>query len=179
MLTLTRAFTIRKRLQSLIADTVSDLSYRAQLIVEQGTKSKISYDQTYQNLDALKHAEAELNAAIDEANANSEARKIIYNLEAMKSLRRFIEKAIDEKRNYEPEKMEWDPKASNTVTNSLGNYVVKKYDFDSQIDFEAELKNLNKTILQHEDLVSEINAKTPVEISPELAGYLENALEIM
>ena len=80
---------------------------------------------------------------------------------------------------YEPEKMEWDPKASNTVTNSLGNYVVKKYDFDSQMDFDAELKNLNKAILQHEDLVSEINAKTPVEISLELAGYLENTLEIM
>lgn len=176
---LTKAFIVRKRLQELVSEEASKLSYRAPLVKEfsqiaEPKDQNREYDKSYNLFSTYLRALSDLNAAIDKANATSEARATIYELEGLKQQIKFARKAVQEQENFKPEVTEFDRNASNSVTNSLGAYVVKKYYFDSEINWDAEVKQTQKAIRKLEDKVAEINAATSVSISSDLEKFLED-----
>lgn len=116
---------------------------------------------------------AEMNAAIDEANANSEARFILSKLVAARRRLASLQRLNSLEEAFEATKEEYDAYRYDGKGNQ-GMYITKYYRKASEKDFEVLVKEQEKFIRDLEDKLSEVNATTEVDVPQTVLEYIKN-----
>ena len=134
---------------------------------------KYDLDQMLTELTEVGNALALFNAAIDEANANSEARFILSQLTNLRRQQVVIGRFVSYQDNFVQSKEEYDRLKYDEKGNQ-GVYVTKYFVPASTQDFTALYKANEKTIRDLEDKLSEINSTTEVKVPQEVLNVLAN-----
>lgn len=132
---------------------------------------KYNLDQMLTELKEVGNALALFNAAIDEANANSEARFILSQLTNLRRQQVVIGRLVSYQDNFVQSREEYDSRKYDEKGNQ-GVYVTKYFIPASTQDFTAIYKANEKTIRDLEDQLSEINASTEVNVPQEVLDVL-------
>ena len=138
-----------------------------------GKAPKYDLDQMLVGLKEVGNALALFNAAIDEANANSEARFILSQLTNLRRQQVVIGRLVSYQDNFVQSREEYDSRRYDEKGNQ-GTYVTKYFIPASTQDFTAIYKENEKTIRDLEDQLSEVNATTEVEVPQEVLSVLAN-----
>ena len=134
---------------------------------------KYDLDQMLVELKEVGNALALFNAAIDEANANSEARFILSQLTNLRRQQVVIGRLVSYQDNFVQSREEYDSRKYDEKGNQ-GVYVTKYFIPASNQDFTAIYKANEKSIRDLEDRLSEINSTTDVEVPEEVINVLAN-----
>lgn len=183
---LSRAFTERARLtkayEAMIGNiNQTDFNIEVKNVSFEGTNlknfdfakkaPKYNLDQLWVEVTELGNALALFNAAIDEANANSEARFILSQLTNLRRQQVVIGRLVSYQDNFVPSREEYDSRKYDEKGNQ-GVYVTKYFIPASTQDFTALYKENERTIHDLEDKLSEINSTTEVNVPQEVLDVL-------
>lgn len=175
---LSRAFTERARLtkayEALIGNInqtdfnieVKDVAFKGEEISQftyVKKAPKYNLDEQLKELTELGNALALFNAAIDEANAKSEARFILSQLTNLRRQQVVIGRLVSYQDNFVQSNEDFDSRKYDEKGNQ-GVYITKYYIPASAQDFTARYKDNEKTIHELEDKLSEVNATTEVDV---------------
>lgn len=184
---LSRAFTERARLTRAYEKIVSNInSLEFNIEVKdpsyQGTvmtsytyakkEPKFKLDDLMVDLTQVGNALALFNAAIDEANAKSEARFILSQLTNLRRQLTILSRFVQYQDNFVEKVEEYDRLRYDDKGNQ-GCYVTKYYIPASKNDFTALYKETEKSIRELEDKLAEINATVEVEVPAAVTEVLE------
>ena len=172
---LKRAFTERARLNADYNKLYSEFrSYPFSTVVpeaEEGlTIEEYPVKDTYTKLCELEEIIALLNAAIDKANANSDARYIIAQLNGLKMRANLISSMVQSQKSFKEKVKELDRSLYDANGNS-GVYVVREYVKTSDLNFVELQRLLQQEIRNKEDELEEVNVKTEVELDDRLKDF--------
>ena len=175
---LQRAFTERKRLTKRYDEICSRINCCNFSIETDSTGQDIKSVKT--DLDSYLEEQqlagemlAEMNAAIDEANANSEARFILSKLVAARRRLSSLQRLESFEEVFEVTKEDYDAYRYDDKGNQ-GMYITKHYRKASNQDFAVLVKDQEKNIRELEDKLSEVNATTEVDVPPTVLEYIKN-----
>lgn len=174
---LSRAFTVRSRLnaaysKAAMAFAGSDVSVKADL--DDTNRKIISPDDAYYNLMRIGEAIAELNAAIEKANANSDARLILFKLNELKQRANMVNRMVGNVNAFQPVKQEYFQYEWDDVAKERGVYRPVNYKLNTTIDWEGMSDAIAKDIMDLEDKLADINANTEVVISEEVQDVIDS-----
>lgn len=178
-MTLAKAFVVRKRLNSefiKISDKLDNTPLWFEVGKAEEEAAAQSFDGDYEKMVEFSNVISELNAAIDKANGDSQARKIIAEISEAKILLSKTEKFGREAKRFVASKDIFDNYKYNE-NGERGTYVTHNYKMSTSMDFEKLAKDYKKKIRKLEDQLSEENAKTIVKISEELEEHIFSLLE--
>lgn len=185
---LLKAFTLRKRLRSIIttiSDNLSDApvyihvssTYPDGQVVEHNKKpfeyKGRNIEETYSLLLEAEKNMVILNNLIDEANVK-EARKYINELEMTKANVSMLESFAKEKKRFAETVSTYDSSFYDEAKEKRGGIITNRYTLVSDFDWAEEARNCKKKIVKLEDKLSEINATTVVEIPDGVLVFIEN-----
>lgn len=169
-----KAFTIRSRLNKYAKDLSIQLT-AVSLEVPESTQFSDKIDAAYEQLNKSIEALAKLNALIDKANGNSEARYNISKQEGLKNLVHRIESFALTQRDFIPEREEYDQYRCDENGNK-GAYVIKKYKLNTKIDWISELKKVKKELVKLQDDLDEINSKIEVDVPEDIIEFYNSII---
>lgn len=178
-MTLTKAFVERKRLTNefaKISSKLADIPLWFEVGKQEEEATAQSFDEDYKKLVEFSEVISELNAEIDKANGNSQARKIIAEITATRNLLGITESFEKDAKHFVATKEIFDNYKYNE-NGERGTYVTHNYKMSSSMDFEKMVKEYRKKIHKLEDQLAEENAKTIVELSEELEEHIFKLLE--
>ncbi len=170
-MTIQKAFVERNRLKKYINELTQKIQY-VSITSEEGEVRDwreldgVSYDDYFNKIIEAKNALGALNCAIDVANVN--VRPLLDSIESAKAQLSSVSPIVNSIRNVRPveKDVEYDAQNRRVVIEKK-----VKLDIDAEKYVKLE-KDLNKTIRDLEDQISEKNAETQVEISKELKEFL-------
>ena len=170
-MTIQKAFVERNRLKKYINELTQKIQY-VSITSEEGEVRDwrefdgVSYDNYFDKIIEAKNALGALNCAIDVANVN--VRPLLDSIESAKAQLSSVSPIVNGIRNVRPieKDVEYDAQNRRVVIEKK-----VKLDIDAEKYVKLE-KDLNKTIRDLEDQISEKNAETQVEISKELKEFL-------
>ena len=170
-MTIQKAFVERNRLKKYINELTQKIQY-VSITSEEGEVRDwrefdgVSYDDYFNKIIEAKNALGALNCAIDVANVN--VRPLLDSIESAKAQLSSVSPIVSGIRNVRPveKDVEYDAQNRRVVIEKK-----VKLDIDAEKYVKLE-KDLNKTIRDLEDQISEKNAETQVEISKELKEFL-------
>lgn len=168
---LKKAFVVRSRLTRHYRELENKLESVA-IVTEKGKPYKDNPDALFSELMVAGTMLAKVNAAIDKANGNSEAR---LNLSIQENLRRMLTitslmTARVEK--FEPVKTEYDSNLFDKENQVKGMYVQKEYELHSNKDWSSECESIKRKMRTLEDQLDEINAEVVVDFDQEVLDYI-------
>ena len=170
-MTIQKAFVERNRLKKYINELTQKIQY-VSITSEEGEVRDwreldgVSYDDYFNKIIEAKNALGALNCAIDVANVN--VRPLLDSIESAKAQLSSVSPIVNSIRNVRSveKDVEYDAQNRRVV-------IEKKIKLDIDAEKYVKLeKDLNKTIRDLEDQISEKNAVTQVEISKELKEFL-------
>lgn len=170
-MTIQKAFVERNRLKKYIALLSEKLRYVSTYSEEDETRDwreldGVSYDEVVDKILEAKNALGALNCAIDVANVN--VRPLLDSIETTKAQLSTVSQIVLGIRGIPKNQKSWE-----CDQNDKKILVEHKYKADINVEKYVQLeKDLNKTIRDLEDQISEKNAETQVEISKELKEFL-------
>lgn len=132
---------------------------------------KYGLDQLLMDLTVVGNALALFNAAIDKANANSEARFILSQLTNLRRQQNTLARLAAHQDAFVYSREDYDARKYDEKGNQ-GAYITKYFVPASTANFTALQKANEKTIRDLEDQLSEINASTEVEVPQEVLDIL-------
>lgn len=185
---LSRAFTLRKRLRSVVNEITERLRngsvivhvstiYPNDTVLETGDKDfdykGLNLMDTYKLLLEANEHMVQLNNIIDNANV-PEARSIINEIEGEKGIVGVLNNFAEENKNFKESSSKFEPLFEDIVRSTKGGVVTKNYKKACDYDWEKEAADCKKRIISLEDKLSEVNASTIVEIPDEVLKFIEN-----
>lgn len=125
---------------------------------------------TYEKLCYLEEVIAHLNAAIDKANANSEARLIIAQINGLKMRANLINCMAQCQKTFKEKVRELD-RSLYDANGNCGVYVIKDYVKTSDLDYITIQEAIQKEIRDKEDELETVNVNTEVELDDVLKEF--------
>ena len=174
--TLKKAFTLRNRLTKQYDDIMYNLTntdYAVEVDKDKKPVKKqiVDFDKQTELLFTLGELISDVNAAIDKANANSEARKLLAQITERKRRCSFFRHFVSEMNKFEEETKEVDEYLYDEKGNR-GVYVTKHYKPVSSVDFAKELKIGEQQISELEDRLEEVNNETFLELPNSIHNFV-------
>lgn len=184
---LTRAFTLRKRLRTIVTEITEKLK---------GASTFILVSSTYPNNQVFKSGEkpfnykgmdiqgaynhlltankniVTLNNIIDNANV-PEARAVINEIEAEKNRVSVLNKFANDNKNFKESVSRFEKFVYDDVSKLQGGVVTETYKKVSSFDWEKEADLCRRKIVSLEDKLSDINSSTMVEIPDDIMDFIE------
>ena len=187
-ITLLKAFTLRKRLRSIIDNITEELrgartffevssTYPDGSVISGKDKAfdynGLSLLETYNLLTAASNHMLELNNLIDEANA-VHARKVINELELEKNKVGMLRALGNNRKRYSETVSEYQIFSESVRGGASGanGIVTTKYKLTDDFDWAQESENCRKRIVKLEDKLAEVNASTTLELSDEIINFI-------
>lgn len=185
---LNRAFTLRKRLRTVVNEITEKLrngsvivhistNYPNDTVLETGDKDfeykGLNLMDTYMLLLEAKKHMVLLNNLIDCANI-PDARSIINEIEGEKGIVGVLSNFAEENKNFKESSSKFEPLFEDSIRSTKGGVVTKNYKKTCEYNWEKEAADCKKRIISLEDKLSEVNASTIVEIPDEIIKFIEN-----
>ena len=182
---LTRAFTLRKRLRSIIDNIISALrdgktfievssTYPDGTIVKSNEKhfnyKEMSILETYRHLLTADGYMLTLNNLIDDAN-NIQARKVINEIELIKSNIHMLNKLAIDRKNFSESVSRY--RSSGIHENESSGIVTTNYELSDDFDWEKESADCKRKIVILEDKLSDINSSTFIDLSDDILAFIK------
>lgn len=187
-ITLLKAFTLRKRLRTIIDNIIGELR-EAQTFIKVSSKypdgyiisgnekpfdhNGLSLLDTYKLLNTANGHMLTLNNLIDEANV-VHARKIINELELEKGKAGMLKRLASNRKNFSESVSEYQVISDSVIgSDTARGLVTTKYQLTDDFDWIKEAENCRKKIVKLEDKLAEANASTQIEIDDKLLSFIE------
>lgn len=184
---LARAFTLRKRLRSVvneIGDKLGNASvfihvsteYPDEQVIETNIKpfgyKGLDLMGTYKLYVEANKKMVQLNNLIDCANVPV-ARSKINELESQKSFVGILNNFAEENKTFVEKSSKYETFIDSSIRETKGGIVTKNFKKICDYDWEQEADNCRKRIVQLEDELSDINATTVIDVPDDLIKFIE------
>lgn len=185
-ISLTRGFTLRKRLRTLVNDFSTSLE-RATLWIKSKTiypdKTEIKSNEkpfeykgknvaeTFALLEKGNEYMLTLNNLIDEANIK-EARKVINEIEIQKSKIHLLQTLSREMDSFVESNTIYDTDFTSDGSKTINGLITEKYIRTNDFDWKKEYEETRKNIVMLEDKLTDINGTTTFNCPDEIISFI-------